>query len=70
MSLEWLVSRGMRRARWLAEWRNSETKPVFYHCVSRVVERRFAFGADEKEKFRTIMRMMERFRVAGLFPTA
>ena len=61
MSLEWLVSRGMRRARWLAEWRNSETKPVFYHCVSRVVERRFAFGADEKEKFRTIMRMMERF---------
>ena len=23
----------MRKARWLAEWRNSEKKPVFYHCT-------------------------------------
>ncbi|MBK1882556.1 transposase [Luteolibacter pohnpeiensis] len=51
----------MRRARWLAEWRNSDGKPVFYHCISRVVERRFAFGAEEKEKFRALMRMQEKF---------
>ena len=36
-------------------------KPVFYHVISRVVERRFAFGAEEKEKFRTLMRMQEKF---------
>ena len=51
----------MRKARWLAEWRNSEKKPVFYHCISRVVDRRFAFGAVEKEKFRALMRMQENF---------
>jgi hypothetical protein len=51
----------MRKARWLAEWRNSENKPVFYHCISRVVERRFAFGAEEKEKFRALMRVQEKF---------
>ncbi len=51
----------MRKARWLAEWRKSQGKPVFYHVISRVVERRFAFGAEEKEKFRTLMRMQEKF---------
>ena len=51
----------MRRARWLAEWRYSEHKPVFYHCISRVVDRRFALGTEEKEKFRALMRMQERF---------
>ena len=34
---------------------------MIYHCVSRVVERRFAFGRDEKEKLRTYMRMYEGF---------
>ena len=34
---------------------------MFYHCITRVVERRFAFGADDKEKFRTLMRMYENF---------
>jgi putative transposase len=34
---------------------------VFYHCVSRVVDRRFVLGAEEKEKFRTLMRMQENF---------
>jgi REP element-mobilizing transposase RayT len=34
---------------------------VIYHCVSRVVDRRFAFGQDEKEKLRTFMRMYENF---------
>jgi putative transposase len=51
----------MRKARWLAEWRKSEKKPVFYHVISRVVDRRFAFGAEEKEKFRTLMRLQEKF---------
>lgn len=51
----------MRKARWLAEWRHSEQKPVFYHCVSRVVDRRFVLGAEEKEKFRALMRIYEKF---------
>ena len=36
-------------------------KPVFYHCVSRVVDRKLVFGPAEKEKFRTLMRMQEKF---------
>jgi hypothetical protein len=36
-------------------------KPVIYHCISRVVDRRFAFGGVDKEKFRTFMRMYENF---------
>ncbi|MFN6094645.1 MAG: transposase [Verrucomicrobiota bacterium] len=51
----------MRQARWLAEWRNSESKPVFYHCISRIVDRRFVLGAREKEKFRALMRIYEKF---------
>jgi REP element-mobilizing transposase RayT len=39
----------------------SSEKPVFYHVISRVVERRFAFGAGEKEKFRALMRLQEKF---------
>jgi REP element-mobilizing transposase RayT len=51
----------MRKARWLAEWRMAAGKPVLYHVISRVVDRRFALGAEEKEKFRTLMRMQENF---------
>jgi REP element-mobilizing transposase RayT len=51
----------MRRSRWLAEWRDSETRPVFYHCISRVVDQRFVLGAREKEKFRALMRIYEKF---------
>ena len=51
----------MRRARWLAEWRHSGRKPVFYHCISRVVDRRFVLGVEEKEKFRALMRIYEKF---------
>lgn len=51
----------MRRARWLAPWKDSRVKPAIYHCISRVVERRFAFGAEERERFRIFMRMQERF---------
>jgi len=25
---------------------------MIYHCVTRVVDRRFAFGKEDKEKFR------------------
>jgi hypothetical protein len=41
----------MRRARWRAPWKDSTGKPVIYHCVTRVVELRLAFG-HEKEQFR------------------
>ncbi len=51
----------MNRSRWLAGWRNSEKKPVFYHCISRIVDRRFVLGAEEKEKFRALMRIYEKF---------
>ncbi|MCF7733302.1 MAG: transposase, partial [Akkermansiaceae bacterium] len=51
----------MRRARWLAPWKDSTERPVIYHCVTRVVERRLAFGPEDKEKFRTFMRMYENF---------
>ena len=34
---------------------------MFYHVISRVVERRFAFGPEEKEKFRALMRLQEKF---------
>ncbi len=50
-----------RKARWLAEWRRFAGRPVFYHIISRVVDRRFAFGAEEKERFRALMRMQEKF---------
>jgi len=51
----------MRRARWLAPWKDSSEKPVIYHCITRVVERRLAFEARDKEQFRTYMRMYENF---------
>jgi uncharacterized protein RhaS with RHS repeats len=34
----------MRRARWLAEWKDGAAKPVLYHTISRVVDRRFVFA--------------------------
>lgn len=36
-------------------------KPAIYHCISRVVDRRFVLGDVEREKFRTFMRMQENF---------
>lgn len=51
----------MRRARWLAAWRDGREKPVLYHCISRVVDRRFVLGVEEKEHFRWLMRVQERF---------
>ena len=51
----------MSRKRWLAAWADSEEKPAIYHCVSRVVDRRFVFGDEEREAFRMFMRMYEKF---------
>jgi len=51
----------MPRARFIAPWKDSTEKPAIYHCLSRVVDRRFAFGKDEKEKLRMFMRMYENF---------
>jgi REP element-mobilizing transposase RayT len=50
-----------KKKRWITPWAESEEKPSIYHCVSRVVDRRFVFGDDEREKFRMFMRMMENF---------
>lgn len=51
----------MRKARWLAAWAGKQGKPAIYHCISRVVDRRFVFGDEEREKFRMFMRMQENF---------
>jgi putative transposase len=51
----------MARARWIVPWADSETKPAIYHCIARVVDKRFAFLAEDKEQFRIYMRMMENF---------
>ena len=51
----------MRKVRWLAEWADRTGKPAIYHCISRVVDRRFVFGDEEREKFRAFMRMQENF---------
>ena len=51
----------MAKRRWLSPWKDSCEKPVLYHCISRVVDKRFAFDAEDKEKFRTFMRMYENF---------
>jgi putative transposase len=51
----------MARARWIVPWADSETKPAIYHCIARVVDKRFAFLPEDKEQFRIYMRMMENF---------
>ena len=48
----------MRRARWKG---NREAAVAHYHCLSRVVDRRFALGEDEKEHFIRLMRGYEAF---------
>ena len=51
----------MSSKRWLASWKDSAVRPAIYHCVSRVVDRRFVFGDAEREHFRMFMRMQENF---------
>ncbi|MDA0766487.1 MAG: transposase, partial [Verrucomicrobia bacterium] len=36
-------------------------KPAIYHCLSRVVDRRFVLGDAEREQFVDYMRLYERF---------
>jgi REP element-mobilizing transposase RayT len=49
------------RKRWTLPWKDSRTKPVIYHCISRVVGRQFVLEVDEREHFRMLMRMCEKF---------
>ena len=49
------------RARFIAPWKDSPERPAIYHCISRVVDRRFAFGREDKEQLRIYMRMYEGF---------
>jgi putative transposase len=49
------------RKRWTVPWKDSRQKPVIYHCVSRVVGRQFVLEVDEREHFRMLMRMCEKF---------
>ena len=51
----------MSSKRWLSPWKDSVEKPAIYHCLSRVVDRRFVFGDVEREHFRMLMRMQENF---------
>ena len=51
----------MRRARWLVISNNRSLKPVLFHCISRVVDRRFVFAERECKAFRMFMRMYENF---------
>jgi putative transposase len=49
------------RRRWIVPWKDSRSKPVVYHCISRVVGRGFVLAADECEHFRMLMRLCEKF---------
>jgi REP element-mobilizing transposase RayT len=49
------------RKRWIVPWKASTTKPAIYHCISRVVDRGFVLEVDEREHFRMLMRMCEKF---------
>ena len=51
----------MRKARWLVSAKDAASKPVLYHAISRVVDRRFVFAERECEAFRMFMRMYENF---------
>jgi putative transposase len=42
-------------------WKDSRSKPVIYHCISRVVGRGFVLTMDECEHFRMLMRLCEKF---------
>ncbi len=51
----------MSSKRWIVPPSDSRTKPAIYHCISRVVDRRFVLGDCEREHFRMLMRMYENF---------
>ena len=45
----------MAQPRWLAPERDDPRSLSIYHVINRVVDRRFAFGDEEKEKFRVVV---------------
>ena len=49
----------MRKARWLVSAKDAASRPVLYHAISRVVDRRFVFAERECEAFRMFMRMYD-----------
>jgi putative transposase len=51
----------MAKARLLAPWVGEERRSAIYHCVSRVVDRRFVLGDVERERFVHYMRLYEAF---------
>ena len=51
----------MRKARFLAPAWEAGRRSGIYHCVSRVVDRQFVLGKEEKERFVQLMRLYERF---------
>ena len=52
----------MRKSGFLAM---NEQGAVTYHCVSRVVDRDYKFGDEEKAVFVKMMRQYEQFQMAG-----
>ena len=57
----WKQNGDMSSKRFLVPWKDSAERAAIYHCVSRVVDRRFVFGDVEREHFRMFMRMQENF---------
>lgn len=51
----------MRRKRWVVDGGKFDSGSAKYHCLSRVVDKRFVFGDEEREVFRIFMRMYENF---------
>ncbi|MDA1236919.1 MAG: transposase, partial [Acidobacteria bacterium] len=45
----------------LKELDSLKGKPAIYHCLSRVVDRRFVLGDTEREQFVDYMRLYEKF---------
>jgi hypothetical protein len=41
---------------------------AFYHCISRVVDRRFVLGQPQKDQFLQFMREYETFCGVGVRP--
>jgi REP element-mobilizing transposase RayT len=56
-----IIVEGMRIKRELLLAPGHEEKGGLYHCVSRVVWKEFIFGEEEKEYFRKVMRVYEKY---------
>ena len=49
------VYSALGKSRLLAPWVEDERRSAIYHCVSRVVDRRFVFGDEEREQTRLFL---------------